>query len=57
VDLRLDDPDRAAELLRGFDCFLHRERRNAARHGHPKIAQDFLGLVFVNLHEASLREG
>jgi hypothetical protein len=35
---------------------LNRERRNAAWDGHTKLTQDFLALVFVNLHEASLRE-
>jgi hypothetical protein len=35
---------------------LDRERWNAAWDGHTKLTQDFLALVFVNLHEASLRE-
>jgi hypothetical protein len=50
VDLGLDHPHRAAELLGGFHGLLHRECGNAARHGHTKLAQDFLALVFVNLH-------
>ena len=50
VDLRLDDPDRAAELLRRLDGLLHAEGRVAARHGHAELAQDFLALVLVNLH-------
>src|SRR5690606_33946241 len=57
VDLGLDHPHGAAELLGCFHGFLHRESGNAARNGHTKIAQDFLALVFVNLHEVSLREG
>ena len=57
VDLGLDHPHGAAELLGCFNGFLHRECGNATRNGHTKIAQDFLALVFVNLHEVSLREG
>src|SRR5690606_18569078 len=57
MDLCLDDPHGPAELLRGFHRLLHRERGNAARHGHTKLAQDVLALVFVNLHEVSLRDG
>jgi hypothetical protein len=57
MDLRLDHPHRAAKLLGGFHRLLHREGRNAARHRHTKIAQDFLALVLVNLHEVSLRSG
>jgi hypothetical protein len=50
VDLRLDDPDLAAELLRGLDGLAHAEGGVAARHRHAVRAQDFLGLVFVDLH-------
>ena len=57
VDLGLDHPHGAAELLCSFHGFLHRESGNAARNGHTKLTQDFLALVFVNLHEVSLREG
>ena len=57
VDLRLDDPDRAAELLRCLDRLLNRESRNAARHRDSEFAQDFLALVLVNLHEVSLGIG
>ena len=56
VDLGLDDPDRAAELLGGFHRLLHGEGRDAARHRHTEVAQDFLALVLVNLHEGSLEE-
>ena len=56
VDLRLDDPDRAAELLGGLDRLLDGEGRDAARHRHAELAQDFLALVLVNLHEVSLEE-
>jgi len=57
MDLGLDHPDGAAQFLCGFHRFLHRERRDAARHGHTELAQDFLALVFVNLHGVSLRDG
>ena len=53
VNLRLDDPHRAAQLLRGFHRFLDRECGNATRHRHTKLTQDFLALVFVNFHKIS----
>ncbi len=57
MDLRLDDPHRATELLRGFHRLLDSECSNAAGHRHTKFAQDLLALVFVNLHEVSLGMG
>jgi hypothetical protein len=33
---------------------LHCEGRDAAWHGHTKLTQDVLALVFVNFHEDSL---
>ena len=42
MDLGLHDPDRATELLGGFDGFLHREGGDATRHRHAKLAQDLL---------------
>src|SRR5690606_2690613 len=57
VDLRFHDPHGATQLLRSLDGFLNGKCRNAAGDGHTKLAQDLLGLVFVNLHEGSLREG
>ena len=45
----------AAKLLGRFYGLLNGESGNATWNGHAKIAQDFLGLVFVNLHEVSLR--
>jgi hypothetical protein len=54
VDLGLDDPDRAAELLGGLDRLLDRVGRNAARHGHAELGKNFLALVLVDLHEVSL---
>jgi hypothetical protein len=57
VDLGLDDPDRAAQLLGGFLGFAHAERGMAPRHRHAVRAQQFLGLVFVDLHRGSSFEG
>ena len=57
MNLRFDNPNRAAEFLGGFDRLLNGECSNAARHWHTKLTQDFLALVLVNLHEGSLRSG
>ena len=54
VNLRLDHPHGAAQLLRGFHRLLHRERGDTTWHWYTKVAQDFLALVLVNLHEVSL---
>ena len=50
MDLRLDHPDGAAQLLRRFAGFEHGEGRVAARHRHAEVAKDFLALVLVDLH-------
>jgi hypothetical protein len=50
VDLRLDDPDAAAEFLRRLLGLAHGEGGVAARHRHAVRAQQFLGLVFVDVH-------
>ena len=52
MDLRLHHPDRAAELLRRLDSLVHGESGIAARHGHARLAQEFLALVFMDLHDA-----
>jgi hypothetical protein len=36
---------------------LHGEGGDAARHRHTELAQDFLALVFMNLHNISLEAG
>ena len=56
MNLRLDHPHRAAEFLGRFYRLLNRESRNAARHWHTKLSQDFLALVFVNFHEVASRK-
>jgi hypothetical protein len=40
--------------LGGFNGFLDRESGDATGHGDAGVAQDFLALVFVNLHDFSL---
>ena len=57
VNLGLHNPNRAAQFLGGFHRLLHRERRNATRHRHTKLTQDFLALVLVNLHEDFSQRG
>jgi hypothetical protein len=50
VDLRLDDPDRSAELVRSLDRLIGREGRSTPRHRHAELAQHRLGLIFVDVH-------
>ncbi len=52
VDLRLDDPDRTAELVRGLLRLLDRECRDAVRHRHAEFPQNGFRLVLVNIHDA-----
>ncbi len=56
VDLRLDDPHRAAERLRRGDRLVDAERRDAARRRHAELAENFLALILVDLHLVSSRE-
>src|SRR6185369_16192057 len=56
VDLRLDDPDGAAELLRRLGRFADTECGIAARHGDAESGKDLLALVFVDLHRGSTAE-
>ena len=50
MDLRLHDPDRPTQLLRGLGSLLHTECGIAAGNGHAELAQDFLTLVLVDFH-------
>jgi hypothetical protein len=52
VDLRLDDPHGTAQRLRRLHGLVDGERRDAARYRHAIAAEDFLALVFVDLHAA-----
>jgi len=51
VDLGLHHPHGSTQLLGCFNSLLHGKRRNATGNGHTKLAQDFLALVFMNLHD------
>jgi hypothetical protein len=53
VDLRLNNPNWAAELLRGFYRFLYGERGDAAWHWYTELTQDFLALVLMDFHKVS----
>ena len=50
VNLRLYHPDLAAELARRLIRLCHRKARDTARRCHAVLAQDFLTLIFVNIH-------
>ena len=50
VDLRLHHVERPGQLLRRRDGFGHGHRRISGRHGDPVLGEQFLGLVFVNVH-------
>src|SRR5437868_2133131 len=60
MDLRLHDQDRAArvfgKLARRRSGFLDRESGFAAWNGRAERAQNFLGLVLVDVHEVPLLE-
>ena len=55
VDLGLDHPNGATQLLCRLNRFLNGESRDTAGNGHAELTQDFLALVFVDFHELSLR--
>src|SRR6266446_4603989 len=50
MDLRLHDPDRSAEIMRGLDGFLDGEGRDAAGDRNAEFAQYRLGLILVDVH-------
>ena len=51
VDLRLHDIERTGQLLRAFDRFLDRESGMAGGDADAVFRKQFLGLIFVNVHE------
>ena len=53
VDLRLDDVERAGELARRRDRLVDAHRGVAGGDGDAERRQQFLGLVFVNVHGAA----
>jgi hypothetical protein len=57
MDLRFHHPDRAAQFLGGSNGFFHREGAPAFWHRHAESAQDFFGLIFVDIHGVSPRKG
>ena len=50
VDLGLDDPELAADLAGTIGRLFGAVGERALGHGHTEAGQDFLGLVFVNIH-------
>ena len=54
VNLRLDDPDLAAELARRRIRLGDRKAGHAARRRHAVLAQDLLALILVNVHVSVL---
>src|SRR3546814_3777120 len=55
VDLRLDDPEVAADRLGGVDRFLRRARDAPGRDCNAVIGKQLLRLVFVEIHVGSVR--
>ena len=54
VDLRLHRPARAADLRGPIDRLLGAVRHPAARDGDAEVGEEFLGLVFVDVHRSLL---
>ena len=50
MDLCLDDIQRSGQLFGGSDGFLNRKRGMTVGHGDPVFLEQFLGLVFVDVH-------
>src|SRR5690606_8362639 len=50
VDLRLDDPDLAAQLFGGLDRLVDGETRNALGRDDAELPQQFFCLVLMNFH-------
>ena len=51
VDLRLDHPQRSGELLGGLDRFVDAHRGMAGGNRHAELREQFLGLIFVDVHD------
>ncbi|MFB0493472.1 hypothetical protein ABIE45_006058 [Methylobacterium sp. OAE515] len=52
VDLRLDGPERAAELGGRVDRLVRTERDGPFRDGHAEARKQLLGLILVDVHSA-----
>ena len=50
MDLRLHDIKRPGQLLRRLDRFLDDHRGEAGGDGHAELGEQFLGLIFVDVH-------
>jgi len=50
MDLRLDYPDRAAQLFSCLHGLVHGHARNAARNGHSELSEDLFALILMDLH-------
>src|SRR3546814_8796587 len=48
--LRLDHVARSGKLLRGRDGLLDAQRGITGGHGHTEFREQFLGLIFVDVH-------
>ena len=57
VNLRLDDPEFAAQFLGGGDRLSRRRCDSTAQHGNPVRGEDFLCLILVNLHHLAPLQG
>jgi len=51
MNLRLHDIERPGQLLRGFDRPLHAHRGKARGNRNAELREQFLGLIFVDVHE------
>ena len=50
VDLRLHDPERPGQLLRGLDRLVDIHCRMARRNRHAELRKQLFGLIFVDVH-------
>ena len=55
VHLRLDHPELAAERLRGSECLIGAVSHPSGRHRHAVAGEDFLRLIFVQIHPTNCR--
>ncbi len=53
MDLRLDDPERPRKLPGRGDGLLDGKRRVAGGNGNALLGEQFLGLIFMNVHGRS----
>ena len=51
MNLRLHHIDRPRQLFRSGDGFVYAHRCDPRRNRHAEFREDFLGLIFVDVHE------